>query len=192
MTMTIGENSASISMKLAIANVVKRYSGTTNQSNGFWLMEQTLLGTLTREFWISEFEKDYPNHGKEIYDEMVQWYSKTNIQQHKENAIETEAKKIRKEARDKIREIRNQFLQAETVRMNDKHEAKEAKEEEMNAPSPKQRQALEKAERDLAQVENFVPSAEQLANPEWVKGHGKLVADRRAVVDQLKAQQTKT
>jgi hypothetical protein len=94
-----GENSASIAMKLAIANVVKRYSGTTNQSNGFWLMEQSLKGTLTPEFWIAEFEKDFPNHGKEIYDEMVQHYAKTNIQQHEENKIEAESIKIRKDGR---------------------------------------------------------------------------------------------
>ena len=94
-----GENSASIAMKLQISNIVKRYSGAAQQKNGFWLMHQALLGKLIPEFWISEFEKDFPSKGKEIYDEMVQHYAKTNIQQHEENKIEAESIKIRKDGR---------------------------------------------------------------------------------------------
>lgn len=101
-----GENLATVTMKLEIANVVKRYSGTANQSNGFWFLEQALLGTLTPEFWISEFEKDFPNKGREIYDEMVRHYAKTNIQQHEENAFKEKAKEIRQEAREKIEELK--------------------------------------------------------------------------------------
>ena len=122
--MDTGENIATVAMKLAITNVVKRYSGVAQQKNGFWLMEQALKGTLTPEFWIAEFEKDSPSKGREIYDEMVQWYAKTNIQQHEETALEEQAKQIRKEAKEKIQGLRNQFLQAETTVMQDKHEEK--------------------------------------------------------------------
>lgn len=94
-----GENSASIAMKLQISNIVKRYSGAAQQKNGFWLMHQALLGKLIPEFWISEFEKDFPSKGKEIYDEMVQHYAKTNIQQNLEFKAKEEAKKVRKDVR---------------------------------------------------------------------------------------------
>ena len=100
-----GENSASIALKLEILNVIKRYSGAANQSNGFWLMEQALLGNLTKEFWVTEFEKDFPNQGEAIYESMVQWYSKTNIQQHQLNELEAEKKRLRDEAREKIEKM---------------------------------------------------------------------------------------
>jgi len=100
-----GENTANIAMKLEIANVVKRYSGDTNQSNGFWLMEEALKGTLTKEFWISEFEKDFPTKGEEIYARMIEFYKKTNIEQRTENQAKKLAKEIRKEARKKAKEL---------------------------------------------------------------------------------------
>jgi len=100
-----GDNLTTIALKLEIYNVVRRYAGSAQQSNGYWLMEQALQGSLTPEFWISEFEKDFPTKGKEIYDQMVQWYKKTNIQQRMENELEKQKKEIRDKAKEDIKKL---------------------------------------------------------------------------------------
>lgn len=174
--MDTGENIATIAMKLAITNVVKRYSGVAQQKNGFWLMEQALLGNLTKEFWIAEFEKDNPSHGKEIYDEMVAHYAKTNIQQHEETALEEEARKIRKDARDKIQGLKNQFLQAETTAMQDKHEAKEEQKEEKTKLAENRRKPSED-EKMLSILENYSPTPEDLQRVGWKEEHDKRIAE---------------
>jgi hypothetical protein len=181
--MDTGENIATVAMKLAITNVVKRYSGVAQQKNGFWLMEQALKGTLTPEFWIAEFEKDSPSKGKEIYDEMVQWYAKTNIQQHEETALEEQAKQIRKEAKEKIQGLRNQFLQAETTAMQDKHETMTEKKEKAVKLAENRRKPSED-EKILSILENYNLTPEQKADPVFMEPRNKRIAELKQKIAQ--------
>ena len=88
-----GENTAIIQLKLKLVNYVNEHAGQEKQSRGFYIAKRWLM-----------FDPDIP---QDVKAEMLEWYSKTNLQQQEENKFEVEARKIRQEARAKIEALKN-------------------------------------------------------------------------------------
>ena len=103
MTIQRGKNNVSISCTLELINYIKTYAGQADQNEGFWLMTQML----TNNDW---FKKTFTEkYGKEVYDKMVQHYSKTNLQQRTERALEEETKEIKTDAKQQEKERMKAF-----------------------------------------------------------------------------------
>lgn len=85
MSIARGENTAIIQLKLAILNHINEHCGKEHQSRGFYIMKRWLM-----------FDPDIPEDLKE---EMLEWYSKTNIEQQEERKLKEADKQTRSEVR---------------------------------------------------------------------------------------------
>lgn len=92
-----GENSCRIALTLELLNVIKKYAGKDKQTNGFWLMKFALLAD--KDFWVKELGSE------EEYQNQVEHYSITNIEQRKKKELEKKVREIREEAKLKIEQL---------------------------------------------------------------------------------------
>lgn len=119
--------------------------------------------------------------GNELYEQYLMKYSKTIIQQMKEREEEQQKEEAQAESKEKETEIKTQFLEAETARMNDKHEDRTEEKTTEKLNNPEYKKLLE----EKATWEYCIRKSEEREkanseHPEYAKGEQQLQAENKA------------
>lgn len=167
MSIKKGDNSAFIQLKLKLLNHVNKHCGDEQQSRGFYIAKR----------WLMYDPKIREELGEECYQEMLAWYSKTNIQQQEERELKEKLREKREQQKLEIEQIKVKAYASQTGLGVSKREEKDelkreaqAIEQEENAEREHQQLLNEKSKLEKgivsikARMEKFKDNVEY-ANP---------------------------
>jgi 23S rRNA-/tRNA-specific pseudouridylate synthase len=131
-----------------LINYFSQNAGEENLDKMDWLIKEVMTKEEHRKNLIQKY-------GEEKYDELLKWYTRTNIQKREERRLREEARRIRAEARLRIEELKAQaYAKQSDVAQEKVTMVKKEAEEEKKLEEPKPEPIPEP--RNLELIKNLV------------------------------------